>query len=89
VDYLCGCLRVASGSYPPRNRLLLFRKAQKTSAGDFVLVNSDAREGTGVRAACHVFLLTGLCVAGQEHAGCAVGEEDRNRVVVGLGEELA
>jgi hypothetical protein len=46
------------------------------------------REGTGVRAACHVLLLTGLCVAGQEDARRAVGEEDRNRVVVGLGEEL-
>jgi hypothetical protein len=47
------------------------------------------REGTGVGAARHVLLLPGLCVAGQQHARRAVGEEDRYRVVVGLGEELA
>src|SRR5215207_8289661 len=42
-----------------------------------------------VRAARHVLLLPSLCVAGQQHARRAVGEEDRYRVVVGLGEEFA
>ncbi len=37
----------------------------------------------------HVLLLPNLGVADQEDAGRAVGEEDGNRVVVGLGEELA
>jgi hypothetical protein len=47
------------------------------------------REGTGVRAACHVLLLPSLCVTCQENTRRAVGEEDGYRVIVGLGEQLA
>jgi hypothetical protein len=36
-----------------------------------------------------VLPLRGLGVAGQEDAGLAVAQEDGNRVVVGLGEDLA
>jgi hypothetical protein len=47
------------------------------------------REGTGVRAAGHVLLLPCLRIPRQQDARRSVGEEDRNRVVVGLAEELA
>src|SRR5919107_1996753 len=46
-------------------------------------------KGPGVGSAGHVLLLPRLRVAGQEDACRAVTQENGNRVVVGLGEELA
>jgi hypothetical protein len=42
-----------------------------------------------VGAVGHVLLLPRLGIVDQEDAGRAIGKEDGNRVVVGLGEELA
>jgi hypothetical protein len=46
-------------------------------------------EWPGVGSAGHVLLFPRLGVAGKQDARRAVAEEDRNRVVVGLAEELA
>jgi hypothetical protein len=54
-----------------------------------VLVNPDDHSRPRVAAVRHVLFLPRFGIAGQEDASRTIGEEDGNRVVVGLGKKLA
>src|SRR5215216_2092357 len=68
-------------------------KRLRNSGVDEVLepwwVTFNYRQGTGIRTVCHVLLLVRLGVAGEQDAGCAVGQQDGHGVVVDLGEQTA